>query len=86
MPDFTTIEYLRTGNEKQRQTFEILNQNKILLNLAEFEPIIVGTIPINIDIENSDLDIICYWKNKVEFIESLNLLLEMKLNLLFGKP
>jgi len=71
MPDFTTIEYLRTGNEKQRQTFEILNQNKILLNLAEFEPIIVGTIPINIDIENSDLDIICYWKNKVEFIEKL---------------
>ncbi len=71
MPDFTTIEYLRTGNEKQRQTFEILNQNKILLNLAEFEPILVGTIPINIDIENSDLDIICYWKNKVEFIEKL---------------
>ncbi|MCC9063393.1 DUF4269 domain-containing protein [Flavobacterium piscisymbiosum] len=77
MIDFCTIEYLKKGNQKQIRAFEILTQNKILSNLAEFEPILVGTIPIDIDIENSDLDIICYWKNKTDFTA--------KLNLLFGK-
>ncbi|WP_337968735.1 DUF4269 domain-containing protein [uncultured Flavobacterium sp.] len=74
MTDFTSIEYLKTGNQKQIHAFEVLSQNKVLINLAEFDPILVGTIPINIDIENSDLDIICYWKNKTDFITKLNIL------------
>lgn len=77
MIDFSTIEYLKNGNQKQIQAFEILTQNKILSHLAQFDPILVGTIPINIDIANSDLDIICHWKNKNSFIA--------KLNLFFGK-
>jgi hypothetical protein len=77
MIDFKNIEYLKNGKQKQIQAFDILTQNKILFNLAEFNPILVGTIPINIDIENSDLDIICYWKNKKDFTE--------KLHSLFGK-
>ncbi len=74
MTDFTSIEYLKTGNQKQIHAFEVLSQNKVLINLSEFDPILVGTIPINIDIENSDLDIICYWKNKSDFITKLNTL------------
>lgn len=72
MIDFTTIEYLKNGNDKQIQAYETLTQHKILSDTAEFDPILAGTIPINIDIDNSDLDIICYWKNKTEFIEKLN--------------
>lgn len=72
MTDFSNIEYLKSGNQKQQEAFEILTQNKILSKLAEFDPILVGTIPINIDIKNSDLDIICYWKNKINFTEKLN--------------
>ncbi|MFH7004246.1 DUF4269 domain-containing protein [Flavobacterium bizetiae] len=71
MTDFSNIEYLKNGNQKQRNAFEVLTQHKILSNLAEYDPILVGTIPINIDIENSDLDIICYWKNKASFIEKI---------------
>ncbi|MBF4466831.1 DUF4269 domain-containing protein [Flavobacterium sp. LC2016-12] len=67
MVDFSTIEYLKNGNQKQVLTYEILTQNNILENIDEFDPILVGTIPINIDIENSDLDIICFWKNKTDF-------------------
>ncbi|CAA9201268.1 hypothetical protein FLA105534_03504 [Flavobacterium bizetiae] len=77
MTDFSNIEYLKNGNKKQRNAFEVLTQHKILSNLAEFDPILVGTIPINIDIENSDLDIICYWNDKANFIE--------KIILFFGK-
>lgn len=67
MIDFGNIEYLKTGNPKQIQVYETLKQNKVMEVLSEFDPILAGTIPINIDIENSDLDIICYWKNKAEF-------------------
>lgn len=67
MIDFSVIEYLKNGNQKQILAYEILTRNSVLVNIAEFEPILVGTIPINIDIENSDLDIICYWKSKTDF-------------------
>jgi hypothetical protein len=77
MTDFSTIEYLKFGNQKQILAYDILTRNTILLNIAEFEPILVGTIPINIDIENSDLDIICYWKNKTDF--------KAKIQSVFGK-
>ncbi|MGE6353158.1 DUF4269 domain-containing protein [Flavobacterium sp. NPDC079362] len=72
MIDFCSIEYLKNGNQKQIKAFDILTQHKVLLNLVEFDPILVGTIPINIDIENSDLDIICHWKNKNDFTAKLN--------------
>lgn len=39
--------------------------------LSAYAPIFVGTIPINIDIESSDIDIICYVRNKKQFIEDL---------------
>jgi len=77
MINFKNISYLKTGTPKQQAAFTVLTQHKILENLAEFDPILVGTIPINIDIENSDLDIVCYWKNKSDFIE--------KIKQLFGK-
>ena len=67
MIDFNTIDYLKNGHSTQIRAFEILSKNKIFELLAEFDPILVGTIPINIDIENSDLDIICCWKNKADF-------------------
>ncbi|GAA3766860.1 DUF4269 domain-containing protein [Flavobacterium ginsengiterrae] len=72
MTDFTNIEYLKTGNPKQILAYKILTQNKVLETLSEFDPILAGTIPINIDIENSDLDIICYWKNKSEFVSKIS--------------
>jgi len=77
MINFKDCSYLQKGNLKQQAAFTVLTRHHVLENLAEFDPILVGTIPINIDIENSDLDIICYWKNKSDFIE--------KVKQLFGK-
>ena len=78
MIDFSNIEYLKTGNPKQIRAYETLKQNKVLETLSEFDPILAGTIPINIDIENSDLDIICYWKNKTEFVSAISSSFENK--------
>ncbi|KFF13838.1 DUF4269 domain-containing protein [Flavobacterium hydatis] len=72
MIDFTNINYLKNGNSKQSKAYEVLTSKEMLSKITEFNPILVGTIPINIDIENSDLDIICYWENKQKFIKKLN--------------
>jgi len=80
MIDFKDISYLKTGNPKQQAAFHILNQHKVSENLADFDPILVGTIPININIENSDLDILCYWKNKSEFMEKIKDLFQNESN------
>lgn len=69
MTDFLTINYLKSGTARQQKAFEVLNENLILQKLSEFTPVLVGTIPINIDISSSDLDIACYWKDKNHFIE-----------------
>ncbi len=42
-----------------------------MVSLGKFDPVLAGTFPINIDIETSDLDIICCWENKQEFISTL---------------
>ncbi|RZL46543.1 MAG: DUF4269 domain-containing protein [Pedobacter sp.] len=69
--NFLDISYLKDGNERQKSAYQILINNQIFQKLAPFDPILTGTIPISIDIETSDLDIICYWKSNVDFIISL---------------
>jgi hypothetical protein len=71
--DFANIDYLKTGNDKQRLAYAALTQNKILTNIQQFDPMLVGTIPINIDIENSDLDIICHYQNRNDFINVIKM-------------
>lgn len=84
---FSNIDYLSKGNQRQIEACEILNEVKVLEILREYTPILVGTIPIDIDISASDLDIICevhdfkrfedllnkYFHNMNEFICSLSL-------------
>jgi hypothetical protein len=73
MINFLNISYLQFGNEKQIKAYHILTDNQVLEKLSAHHPILVGTIPINIDLENSDLDIICEVSDKNEFINQLNL-------------
>lgn len=68
---FDNIAYLKDGNERQRQAYFTLKNHHILFKLGLFDPILVGTIPINIDIENSDLDIICCFDDKDDFYQSV---------------
>ncbi|SIR11322.1 DUF4269 domain-containing protein [Chryseobacterium sp. RU33C] len=58
MPDFTRINYLKDGNERQKKAYEILTKYRVFDKLKDYSPILAGTIPIEIDIEGSDLDLI----------------------------
>lgn len=69
--NFDNIEYLQRGNNRQQQAYSTLTNNQILSKLKGFDPILVGTIPINIDIENSDLDIICCFADKQDVIKTI---------------
>ncbi len=59
MKKFENIKFLKVGNLRQVKSFKILKEINIFNILKEFNPILVGTIPIGIDIEKSDLDIVC---------------------------
>jgi len=40
-------------------------------NLRAFNPLLAGTIPLGIDLPDSDLDIICHCSNHKEFIKTV---------------
>lgn len=52
------IAYLLNGNERQKAAYDCLQKLGIFDHLADYSPVLVGTIPIDIDIEGSDLDIL----------------------------
>jgi len=58
--DFKDITYLKTGNSRQQKTYRLLQEHRIIEVLLEFNPLVVGTIPIGIDIDSSDVDIILH--------------------------
>ena len=64
---FDSISYLATGNLRQKNAFAVLKEHLILEILQTYDPILVGTVPIAIDISSSDLDIICCYQDKTKF-------------------
>ena len=71
MEKFDTINYLSEGNDLQKQCFDILTHHKVFEHLKNYNPILIGTIPIDIATKDSDLDIACHWTDKANFISSV---------------
>ena len=65
--NFKNIEYLKHGNERQKLAFYEIRHHGIFEILEKYNPILTGTIPIGIDLPESDLDIICECENHSEF-------------------
>ena len=73
MIDFKKIDYLERGNDRQRKVYKFLIESEILEILKEYTPILTGTIPICIDLPDSDLDIICECNDHDTFCNWLKL-------------
>jgi len=56
--NFLNLEYLKNGSEIQKRIFQVLENSQIFQKLQMYNPILAGTFPININIKNSDLDVI----------------------------
>lgn len=66
--NFRDWSYLREGTTVQQRIYQVLTQYHIMQSLEEFDPVLVGTFPIDIAIESSDLDIACCYSNQEDFI------------------
>lgn len=59
-PDrWDTIDYLARGTPRQRAAHSALEAAGVMQGLAPWGPLLAGTIPLGIDVEGSDLDILC---------------------------
>lgn len=74
MIDFTKLDYLKIGNERQKRAYEVLTKYKIFTILDYYSPILAGTVPIEIDVEGSDLDIVCEldFKFEKDFLDNIS--------------
>ena len=68
---FKSIDYLAKGNDIQKKAYCCIVDLRLFEILKQFNPLLAGTIPININIENSDLDIICECSNTDLFYQFL---------------
>ena len=76
MTNFKNIEYLKSGNSRQKSVYSILLELQIFTSLQEYNPILTGTIPIEIDLPNSDVDIICECNDHLSFAKNLKEMFE----------
>jgi len=58
--DWRDLTYLLQGTATQQAAYYALEALRVFALLSAFDPVLVGTIPLDIDIPGSDLDIVCY--------------------------
>lgn len=59
-PDFFDLRYLANGSPIQRAGFDAIDSLGIIASLREFDPVLVGTLPLGLFVAGSDLDILCF--------------------------
>jgi hypothetical protein len=59
--------YLEAGTMTQRRAFAALMGSRIFEILQDYHPTLAGTIPLDIDIPESDLDILCEVRDFLPF-------------------
>ena len=57
--DWRDLTYLLGGTVTQRAAYHALEALRVFPLLSPFDPVLAGTIPLDIDIPGSDLDIVC---------------------------
>lgn len=74
------FERMKTGNIQQQEAYAAIKELKILDDLKDYNPVLCGTIPIDIDIKGSDLDIIMEVRKLDSFANELQTLYADKEN------
>lgn len=69
--DYSKLDYLKRGNSRQRRAYELIQSLDLWEILSPYDPLLAGTVPIEIDIDGSDLDILCRVTEFDSFVELL---------------
>lgn len=64
---FLSSDSLENGNLRQKRLFRDISEHKILERISKFDPVLAGTIPLDIDHSLSDVDILCCFGTSEEF-------------------
>ncbi len=72
--DLHDLTYLLSGTARQREAYAVIEELGLFRDLAAYTPALAGTVPLGIDVESSDLDIICRARDLVEFSDRVRLL------------
>ena len=67
MKKFDSIAHLAKGTLRQQDAYRTLETHQVLEKLKSFDPILTGTVPIDIAVADSDLDVICYYEDSAHF-------------------
>lgn len=54
------IDYLMEGNPRQQEVYRALCRLGVMEVLGPYQPVLVGTVPLDVDIPGSDLDVVCH--------------------------
>ncbi len=57
--DWFDLAYLRDGTPRQRAAYAAIAALDLSARLAPYTPLLAGTIPLDLDLPDSDLDLIC---------------------------
>ncbi|MCP3026448.1 DUF4269 domain-containing protein [Halobacillus sp. A5] len=66
------FERMKEGNKKQRNAYSTITELDIFDELSIYNPVLCGTVPIGVDLDNSDLDIVMEVKDLKLFGNKLN--------------
>lgn len=75
--DYFDITYLSSGSAIQRKGFHAITSLGILNSFKECTPVVVGTLPLDLFTEKSDIDVLCCFSNAEEFAEKAFFALRM---------
>lgn len=74
------FEQMKTGNIQQQKAYSAIIELDILNDLHIYNPVLCGTLPIGIDVKDSDLDIIMEVRELDTFVNELHTLYADKEN------
>lgn len=80
VPDFFDVSYLSKGSAIQQAGYRAISSSGILCLLKEFDPVVVGTLPLDLSVNTSDIDIICCFSDAEKFRTVFNYSIRKELN------
>ncbi|MTG98235.1 MULTISPECIES: DUF4269 domain-containing protein [Myroides] len=70
--NFKNLAYLKSGTVQQQEIYRLLTEYRIMDKLQGYNPVLIGTFPIDIAVEGSDLDICCQAKDLDAFLDDID--------------